>query len=153
MRQALTQVFQAPVSTTPGTTGATGALSPQVRSLLNDAQAQYQQSQTDLKAGNLGAYQTDINNLEKDLQQVQQLTGWHGDVDDHDHHDDHFADWKLATPQEAPSGRAAPSPWLGGRAPSADAERARTDESTPIGEVIVCRPRRGVEQSGSSSGS
>ncbi len=75
LQGALSQLFQSPVSTTPGTSGPSGALSPQVRSLLDDAQTQYQQSQTDLKAGNLGAYQTDINNLEKDLEQVQQLTG------------------------------------------------------------------------------
>ena len=72
---ALTQVFQAPVSTTPGTEGGTGTLSPQVRALLGEAQAAYQQSQTDLKAGNLGAYQAAINNLESILQEVQQLTG------------------------------------------------------------------------------
>jgi hypothetical protein len=77
LQQALVDVFAAPVSTatTPGGAGSTGTLSPQVRSLLNDAQTQYQRSLTDLKAGNLGAYQTDINNLESDLQQVQQLTG------------------------------------------------------------------------------
>jgi uncharacterized membrane protein (UPF0182 family) len=72
---ALTQVFQAPVSTSPGSQGGTGALSPQVRSLLDAAQNEYLKSQTDLKAGNLGAYQTDINTLESDLQEVQQLTG------------------------------------------------------------------------------
>jgi len=73
LASALTQLFQAPVSTTPG--GPTGTLSPQVRSLLEAAQAAYQQSVTDLKAGQLGAYQTDINNLEQDLIAVQQLTG------------------------------------------------------------------------------
>ena len=62
------------MSTAPGSP-VTGALSPQVRALLDEAQIAYQQSQTDLKAGNLGAYQTDINNLESDLQEVQQLTG------------------------------------------------------------------------------
>jgi uncharacterized membrane protein (UPF0182 family) len=72
---ALTKVFQAPVSTTPGETGGTGALSPQVRSLLDQAQTAYQQSQADLKAGNLGAYQSDINSLESFLQEVQTLTG------------------------------------------------------------------------------
>ena len=72
---ALSQVFQAPVSTTPGTSGPTGSLSPQVRSLLAQAQQAYVQSQTDLKAGNLGAYQTDINNLETFLNEVQVLTG------------------------------------------------------------------------------
>jgi uncharacterized membrane protein (UPF0182 family) len=72
---ALTQVFAAPVSTTPGGTSTTGALSPQVRSLLDAAQTEYQQSLTDLKAGNLGAYQTDITTMESDLEEVQQLTG------------------------------------------------------------------------------
>jgi hypothetical protein len=71
---ALTQVFQAPVSTTPSS-GSTGTLSPEVRNFLNEAQAAYEQSQTDLKAGNLGAYQTDITNLETYLNDVQQLTG------------------------------------------------------------------------------
>ena len=75
LASALSQVFAAPVSTTPGSVASTGELSPQVRTLLDAAQAAYQQSQTDLKAGNLGAYQSDINTLEADLQQVQQLTG------------------------------------------------------------------------------
>ena len=73
LASALSVVFKAPVSTSPG--GGTGTLSPQVRSLLDSAQTAYQQSQTDLKAGNLGAYQTDINTLESDLVAVQQLTG------------------------------------------------------------------------------
>ena len=72
---ALTAVFQAPVSTSTDNTGGTGTLSPQVRSLLNAAQAAYTQSQADLKAGNLGAYQQDIQTLESNLQEVQQLTG------------------------------------------------------------------------------
>ncbi|MBF6555064.1 MAG: UPF0182 family protein [Acidimicrobiales bacterium] len=75
LSEALTKLFAAPVSTTPGAGGSTGTLSPQVRSLLDQAQTAYQQSQSDLKAGNLGAYQTDINNLESFLQQVQRLTG------------------------------------------------------------------------------
>jgi hypothetical protein len=68
-------VFAAPVSTTPGGTSTTGALSSQVRSLLDAAQTEYQQSLTDLKAGNLGNYQTDITTMESDLEEVQQLTG------------------------------------------------------------------------------
>ncbi len=71
---ALTTLFAAPVATTPGGT-STGVLSPQVRALLAQAQTAYAQSQADLKAENLGAYQNDINSLEADLQQVQQLTG------------------------------------------------------------------------------
>jgi uncharacterized protein len=72
---ALTQVFNAPVSTTVTPGGSSNALSPEVRLLLANAQAAYQQSQTDLHAGNLGAYQGDITALEGYLQQVQQLTG------------------------------------------------------------------------------
>jgi uncharacterized membrane protein (UPF0182 family) len=72
---ALTQVFAAPVSTAPGGQGGTGSLSPEVRSLLNQAQQAYQQSQADLKAGNLGNYQSDINTLEALLNEVQSQTG------------------------------------------------------------------------------
>jgi uncharacterized membrane protein (UPF0182 family) len=73
LQDALTQVFKAPVSTSPG--GGSGTLSPQVQNLLVDAQAAYQQSQTDLKNGDLGAYQTDITRMESDLNTIQQLTG------------------------------------------------------------------------------
>ncbi len=41
---ALTQVFAAPVTITPSGTSSTGSLSPQVRSLLAQAQTAYQQS-------------------------------------------------------------------------------------------------------------
>ena len=50
-------------------------LSPQAQALLAQAQAVLPQAQTDLKAGNLGAYQNDINALESALQAVQALTG------------------------------------------------------------------------------
>ena len=73
LQDALTQVFQAPVSTQPG--GGSGTLSPQVQNLLVDAQQAYQQSLTDLKAGDLGAYQADVNRMESDLNTIQQLTG------------------------------------------------------------------------------
>jgi len=74
---ALSTLFSAPVSTgTSGTgTGGTGTLSPQAQALLAQAQAAYAQAQADLKAGNLGSYQTDINNVESNLQAVQALTG------------------------------------------------------------------------------
>ncbi len=72
---ALSQVFTNPVTITPGGTGSTGSLSPQVRSLLAAAQAAYVQSEADLKAQNLGAYQNDITTLEGDLNEVQTLTG------------------------------------------------------------------------------
>jgi len=74
---ALSALFSAPVSTGTAATGggSSATLSPQAQALLSQAQQAYTQSQTDLKAGNLGAYQTDINNLESFLQQVQALTG------------------------------------------------------------------------------
>jgi uncharacterized membrane protein (UPF0182 family) len=73
---ALTTLFAAPVQTGPAGGGGTSTtLSPQAQALLAQAQASYQQSQTDLKNGNLGAYQTDINAMESFLQSVQALTG------------------------------------------------------------------------------
>ncbi len=74
LQSALAQVFGSAVTVTTGTSGP-GQLSAQVHALLADAQRQYQQSQADLKAGNLGAYQNDINALEGDLNQVAALTG------------------------------------------------------------------------------
>jgi hypothetical protein len=71
----LSQVFNSTIAVTPNSVTGPGQLSPEVRALLDDAQHQYQQSQVDLKSGNLGAYQTDINNLESDLNEVAQLTG------------------------------------------------------------------------------
>ena len=77
LTDALTSLFQAPVQVTPsgGSGGGTATLSPAVVALLNQAQAAYTQSQVDLKAGNLGAYQTDTNNMESALAAVQALTG------------------------------------------------------------------------------
>ncbi len=76
LSSALTQLFAAPVQTSPTTGGGTSTtLSPQAQALLAEAQQAYQQAQSDLKAGNLGAYQTDINSLEATLQEVQALTG------------------------------------------------------------------------------
>ncbi len=73
---ALSTLFSAPVqASSGGSSGPTGSLSPQAQALLAQAQDSYAQSQTDLKAGNLGAYQNDINALEASLQEVQALTG------------------------------------------------------------------------------
>jgi uncharacterized membrane protein (UPF0182 family) len=73
---ALDALFVAPVQITPsGGSGSSTTLSPQAQAQLAQAQASYQQAQTDLKAGNLGAYQNDINALEAALQAVQALTG------------------------------------------------------------------------------
>ncbi len=71
---ALSKVFGAAVSTTP-TTGTNTTLSPQIRAYLNDALQAFKQSQIDLQAGNLGAYQTDVNQASSDLQEIQALTG------------------------------------------------------------------------------
>jgi uncharacterized membrane protein (UPF0182 family) len=75
LSSALTQLFAAPVQTSPTSGGTSTTLSPQAEALLAQAQQAYQQAQTDLKAGNLGAYQNDINSLEATLQEVQALTG------------------------------------------------------------------------------
>jgi len=74
LAQALTSLFSAPVSTQGGSPGS-NTLSPEIRALLAQAQAAYVQSQADLKAGNLGAYQADITLLESYLQQIQEITG------------------------------------------------------------------------------
>jgi uncharacterized membrane protein (UPF0182 family) len=72
----LSSLFAAPVSTTPAGSGsASSTVSAQAQALLNQAQDSYSQAQTDLKAGNLGAYQNDINAMEAGLQEVQALTG------------------------------------------------------------------------------
>ena len=79
LSDALTKLFAAPVSTTSGGgpvgTGTSSSLSPQALAQLAQAQASYQQAQADLKAGNLGAYQNDINAMESSLQSVQAITG------------------------------------------------------------------------------
>ena len=76
LSSALSTLFAAPVSTSSAAGGtSTASLSPQAQALLAQAQASYAQAQTDLKAGNLGAYQNDINGLESNLQAVQALTG------------------------------------------------------------------------------
>ena len=75
LSDALTKLFSAPVSTAPGNTSTPGTLSPQARSLLAQAQASYAQAQADLKAGNLGAYQNDINSASASMQALGTLTG------------------------------------------------------------------------------
>ena len=75
---ALADVFNAPVSTTPGGTGSTGAISPQVAIAAERRPDPVPAVPADLKAGNLGAYQTDINNLESDLRAGPAADRWHG---------------------------------------------------------------------------
>ena len=116
--------------------------SPQVRALLDEAQQAYQQSQTDLKAGNLGAYQTDIKTLESNLQEVQQLTGGTSATDHSvDHHHDH-----PRRPADA-AGHSGRPERLGAVGSTAPLDGTRRPDGN------FCCSRRGVEQSGSSSGS
>ncbi len=79
LQGALSQLFQAPVSTTPGS-GGTSTLSPEVRTLLADAEQSYLQAQSDLKTGNLGSYQSEISAMESDLQEISGLTATPGSV-------------------------------------------------------------------------
>ncbi len=73
---ALSSLFTAPVQISPtGGGGTSSTLSPQAEALLAQAQASYTQAQADLTAGNLAAYQNDINAMETALQAVQGLTG------------------------------------------------------------------------------
>jgi uncharacterized membrane protein (UPF0182 family) len=73
---ALGQAFSAPVpTTTPSGGGGGGGVSAEVSSLLNQAQQVYSSAQAALKSGNLGAYQSDINQLGGILSEAAQLSG------------------------------------------------------------------------------
>lgn len=61
------------VGTSSGHNGVSSAISAKIASYLNAAAADYAQAQVDLKAGNLGAYQTDIANMDVAIQAAQQL--------------------------------------------------------------------------------
>jgi uncharacterized membrane protein (UPF0182 family) len=81
LSNALSQVFNAPVPIGNGSGTASGGgggttTSPNQQQIAQDiAQANqlYTQIQADLKAGNLGQYQTDVTNLGAIVQQLQQL--------------------------------------------------------------------------------
>ena len=51
-----------------------GTVSPQVQTLIAQANTEFQQAQTDLKAGNFAAYGTDVSSLQNVLQQLQQAS-------------------------------------------------------------------------------
>jgi uncharacterized membrane protein (UPF0182 family) len=83
--QALTDLFGSPVPGLPSTSAAGAATAPTtvtpapgpgvsatVAQLLAQAQAAYAQAQNDLKAGDLGKYQTDINQAGNLLNQAAQ---------------------------------------------------------------------------------
>jgi uncharacterized membrane protein (UPF0182 family) len=80
LQGALNDLFgvSLPGQTSQGTTTPTGpgtALNANIQSLIAQANADYQQAQTDLKAGNFAAYGTDTQNLQSVLQQLQQASG------------------------------------------------------------------------------
>ena len=117
-----------------------------VQTLIAQANTDFQQAQTDLKAGNFAAYGTDITNLQGVLQQLQQAPRAvrapprprrRSHDDDHDQLDDH---------DRAPNGVALRRSTGGQPGPTA----GRNRPSGPGGNLWQ---RRGVEQSGSSSGS
>ncbi len=79
LAQALSDVFQGLAIPTPSQNGSTPAqgapASAQVQQLISEAAQQYQQAQTDLKAGNFTAYGNDLAALQNVLQQLQQISG------------------------------------------------------------------------------
>ena len=84
---ALTTLFAAPVQISPTTGGSTTTtLSPEAESLLAQAQASYTQAQADLKAGNLAAYQNDINAMESSSAGRPGADRRTGGQHHHDHH-------------------------------------------------------------------
>ncbi len=83
LEQALEAVFQAtiplggqPVSTS--TPSSPTAISSQIQSLIQQEAALAQQIQNDLKQGNLGQYQTDVNTLAGLIQELQQAAAGSG---------------------------------------------------------------------------
>ena len=74
---ALTDLFSVSLPGPGSTTEPSGpaSVSQHVLSLIAQANADYQQAQTDLKNGNFAAYGTDIADLQSVLQQLQQAAG------------------------------------------------------------------------------
>ncbi len=103
---ALTTVFRPRSPPRPSDSGGTGDAVAPGPGAARRGPAGLQQSQADLKAGNLGAYQTTSQTLESDLQEVQQLTGG-----------------TVARDHAPPRPR--PTPWLDGRRPLAGPCRLR----------------------------
>jgi uncharacterized protein len=73
LQAALADLFQVSL-TGPGSssTGSSTTVSSTVQNLITQANTDFQQAQTDLKAGSFAAYGTDINNLQQILKQLQQ---------------------------------------------------------------------------------
>ena len=62
-------------SSTKTSSGSTSATGQSAQIYLQQAAADYSAAQTALKAGNLGAYQTDVNNMDTALQNAQTALG------------------------------------------------------------------------------
>lgn len=74
---ALQAVFQESIpvgTTTPSPAPASSGVSLAMQNLINQAAALSAQIQSDLNAGNLGQYQSDVNQLAKLITQIQQLS-------------------------------------------------------------------------------
>ncbi len=84
LAEALDAVFQASIPLGNGSpsqqtpTQAPTALSPAIQSLIAQAATLAQAIQNDLKQGNLGQYQSDVNQLASVIAQLQQATGSSG---------------------------------------------------------------------------
>lgn len=69
-----TQGANQPTSSTGSTSTTLGQTNSTVASLLSQAQSLYDQAQSDLKAGNLGKYQSDISEMDSLITKAQSVT-------------------------------------------------------------------------------
>jgi len=78
LANALSMLFNVSVPTQgspPPTTTGPSSVSQKIQGLINQANSDFQQAQSDLKAGNFSAYGSDIAALQSVLQQLQQASG------------------------------------------------------------------------------
>jgi uncharacterized protein len=75
LTEALDDLFGGAPSSSSTPTGpvSTGSISGRVRSDIAEANSEYSAAQTALSAGNLGTYQSDVNQAGQDLQAAQKL--------------------------------------------------------------------------------
>ena len=137
---ALTQLFAAPVQTSPTSGGGTSTtLSPQAEALLAQAQQAYQQAQADLKAGQPRRLPDRHQRPRGDPAGGAGADRWpRGQHDHDDHHQPGYErQQRLTVPGVDGRSGGEPGRWTGPHP----------------GVVPFPSTRRGVEQSGSSSGS
>lgn len=78
LQAALQSVFSAPLAlgqSSSSSSSASAALSGQEKQLITEAGSLYTQAQAALKAGNLGAYQSDVDQIGSIVSQLEQLSG------------------------------------------------------------------------------